>query len=220
MLLSSSNASAWTAHQDRDLAFRVLTCEFSPSSRTINLGSIAVANATDLALLSFAERPDSSTFVEYRVTLPDGSVVTVDDGQPVQLPAAMTGNVGISATLSGTASFSPVLHPGAQLIVGTVSESANYITRAIPGGANVRVKVIYEALVPSGAGVAVSYKGPDSGDTWVAISNPATRPVDDGFVEFVHEMSGITEDSLQAQIVLTGTSAARPVVRDLRVIVL
>lgn len=220
VLLSSSNASSWTVHQERDLAFRILRADFTQTSRTVNLGSVAVTGATDLLLLGFADRPSSATGAAFRLTLPDNTVVDVANGQPLQLPAAITGQVAVSAVLTGTAAASPILYPGTQLLAGTVATSANYVTRAVPAGSNVRVKVIYEAQVPSGANVAASYKGPDAGDTWTAIANPATRPVDDGFVEFVHEVTGVNESSVQVQLSLSGTSAARPVVRDLRVIVL
>lgn len=220
VLLSSANARTWTPHQDRDMAFRLLAASYTASSRIIDLGVAAVANTTDLLLMSYAERPASSTNVAYRLTLPDSTVVTVSDGQSVKLPSAITGNVKVEAILSGTPDMAPVLFPGTQLVSGTISESANYVTRAVPAGAGVTVKVIYEAVVPSGAGVTVTYRGIDSGDTWAAVTLDSTRNVDDGFVEFVHEIAGITETAVQIQLVLTGTTAARPRVRDLRVIVL
>ncbi len=122
--------------------------------------------------------------------------------------------------LRGSARFSPVLHSGTQLVVGEVASTGNYVSRAIPGGSNVKVKVIYEAVVPSGATVTARYKGPDGGDTWIVIPQVATRQVDDGFVEFIHEIIGVNELSVQIEIILTGTTAARPRVRDLRTFVM
>ena len=46
VLLSSSNASSWTVHNDMDLTF-VLKGEFTATQSTINLGSITVSNMTD-----------------------------------------------------------------------------------------------------------------------------------------------------------------------------
>lgn len=220
VLLSSSNASTWTAHQDRDLAFRILKAEYTQTSRTIELGNVPVVGATDLLLLIHAERPSSETQAAYHLTLPDGTVKTVDDSQPIHLTAPITGNVQISATLTGSVDFAPVLFPGAQLIAGVIGASGTYISRAIPGGAAVTVKVIYEAIVPSGAGVAVAYKGPDVGDAWANIGSITTRNVDDGFVEFVHTITAVNELSVQTKLTLTGSAAARPSVRDLRVIVI
>lgn len=219
VLLSSSNASTWTAHQDRDLTFRLLSASYSGTSRSVNLGTVAVAGATDLLLMSYAERPASGTTVDYLLTLPDSSVLTVTDGEPVQLPAAITGNVAVTARLTGTAQFSPVLYPGTQIVAGQIATTADYVTRAIPAGTSVAVKVIFEAVVPSGATIQVFRKGPDVGDTWVAFGAPATGPADDGFTEFVYSATGITEQTVQIKLVLNGTAAARPRVRDLRIIV-
>lgn len=219
VLLSSSNASTWTAHQDKDLAFRILTANYTQTSRTVNLGNVAVTGATDLALLAFADNPSPQSGIQYRLTLPDASVVTVASEQPVSLPAAITGNVGVQAVLSGNAANSPVLYPGAQLVAGAVQATGTYVTRAIPAGASSTVKVIYEGNIPSGATVDVHYKGPDVGDTWVAVPQIGTGPADDGFTEFIRSLGSISETTVQIRITLNGTPAARPVLRDLRVIV-
>lgn len=220
VLLSSSNASTWTAHQDRDLTFRLLEANYSSTTRNIPLGSIPVTAATDLLLMSYAERPDGATDVQYTLTLPDATVITVSDGQPVELGAPVTGNVIVAAQLRGTSKMSPVLYPGSQLVVGQVEASADYVTRAIPGGSGVSVRAIFEAFIPSGATVTVQYKGPDVGDAWVTIPQTATRPVDDGFVEFTHAVTGVNELSVQIKLILTGNTAARPRVRDLRTFVM
>lgn len=216
VLLSSSNASTWTAHQDRDLTFRILAANFTETERTVPLGSASVTGATDLMLLAFADRPASQTGVRYTLTMPDASVITVDNLQPVQLAAPVTGTVSVAAVLSGDAAASPVLFPGTQLIEGTIGANGTYISRAVPAGAGVSVKVIFDALVPSGATIAVEYKGIDAGDVWTAVPEIATRNVDNGFVEFTHEITGITETAVQVRLTLNGTTSARPRVRDLR----
>jgi hypothetical protein len=219
VLLSSSNASTWTAHQDRDLTFALLKANFSEGQRTVNLGSVSVAGATDLMLMSYAERPSSTTDVQYVLTLPDATAITVADGQPIQLPAGVTGDIGVSASLRGS-DLSPVLHPGAQLVSGVVATTADYVTRAIPAGASSNVKVVYEALIPSGATVTVQFKGPDAGDVWTTIAPTGSRAVDGGFFEFTHAISGVNEQTVQIKLTLAGNTAARPRVRDLRAFVL
>lgn len=220
VLLSSSNASTWTPHQDRDLAFRLLSASFTQATRTVALGSVNVTAATDLMLMSYAETPASAASVEYVLTLPDASTVAASDGQSIRLPAAITGAVAVSAKINGTSDWSAVLFPGTQLVAGTIAATGDYVTRAIPGGSSVAVKIIYEAIIPSGATVQAYWKGIDGGDTWAEITSPTTRNVDDGFVEFVHSATGINETAVQVKLVLSGGTAARPVVRDLRVFVL
>lgn len=220
VLLSSSNAVTWTAHQDRDMAFRLLSASFTQTTRTVALGSANVTAATDLMLMSYAETPASATGVEYLLTLPDASTVTASDGQSIRLPAAITGSVAVSAKINGSADWSAVLYPGTQLVAGSIAATGDYVTRAIPGGASVAVKIIYEAIIPSGATVQAYWKGIDGGDVWAEITAPTTRNVDDGFVEFVHSATGINETAVQIKLVLSGGTAFRPVVRDLRVFVL
>lgn len=220
VLLSSSNASTWTPHQERDLAFRILGAHYTAATRTVQLGKVAVSDATDLLLMSYAERPTSSALVEYQLTLPDTSVLTVSDGQPVRLAAPITGNILISAVLHGTADVSPVLLQGTQLVVGRVAETANYVSRAVPAGQNVRVKVVYEAFVPAGASVSVLYEGIDAGDAWAPVPMTGAVNADDGWMEFTHEVTGVDETMVHAKIELTGTSAARPRVRNFRMMVL
>lgn len=218
VLLSSSNASTWTAHQDRDLTFRLVKADYTETTRTVSLGNVAVTAATDLMLMAFAERPSSDTAVEFLLTLPSAQVIRVNDGQPVQMPTAITGNVGVSAVLSGN-DFSPVLFPGSQLVVGQIAATGDYVSRAVPAGGTSTVKVIYEGIVPSGATIEAFYKGPDLGDTWIPMGAPTTGPADDGYTEFIHTATGVAELTVQIKLVLTGTTGARPYARDLRVIV-
>lgn len=219
-LLSSSNGTAWTVHQDRDLTFNLMVADFTETVKTVSLGTVAVVAATDLMLMSYSDQPSSETFTEYMLTLPDASVLTVSDGQPIQLPAAITGNVSISAKLTGSANFSPLLYPGTQLVVGKVSTTALYVSRAVPAGSAVKIKVILEGLIPSGANVTAHYRGIDPSGTWTSVPYLSDRPVDDGFSEFTYELTPITETAIQIKLTLSGTSAARPRVRDLRIIVL
>lgn len=216
VLLSSSNASTWTAHQDKDLAFRLCLATYTDSNKVVNLGTVAVSNATDLMLLTADEIPNSSSQIKYELILPDASVVVVSDGQPVRLATAISGNVTIRATLMGTADFSPILFPGTQLIVGRVGTTGSYVSQAIKGGSNVRVKVIFDALVPSGAAVNVSYKGADAGDTWSSVPFVSSSQGDEGWLSITHEVTGVTEDMVHVKLDLSGTSSARPRVRNLR----
>lgn len=216
VLLSSSNASTWTAHQDKDLAFALHRAAYAETNKTVDLGTVAVADATDLMVLTTEELPSSVTRVDYELVLPSGASITVGDSQPVRLDTAVTGNVTVRAKLYGDATFSPVLFPGTQLVVGKVGTSGTYVSRAIAGGSNVRVKVIFDAIIPGGSSVVVSYKGVDAGDTWTTVPFVGSSQIDDGFYEITHQITGVNETMVQVKLELTGTSAARPRVRNLR----
>jgi len=216
VLLSSSNASTWTPHQDRDMTFVLHKAVFTQTNKTVALGNVAVTGATDLMLIATDELPSSDTRIEYTLTIPGGDVITASSGQPIRLASAVTGNIAVAAKLIGSASSSPVLFPGTQLVAGTVGTTGDYVSRAIKGGSNVRVKVIFDAIIPGGAAVAVSYKGVDAGDTWATVPFVNSAQVDDGFYEITHEVTNVNEAMVQIRLALTGTTAARPRVKNLR----
>lgn len=216
VLLSSSNASTWTPHQDRDMAFRLHRAVFTQFNKSVALGAIAVDGATDLMLSAVQESPGSGARISYDLLLPDDSVINVSSGQPVRLAAPITGNVTVTAKMVGTANAAPVLLPGAQLVVGEVATSATYVSRAIAGGASVRVKAVFDANIPAGAAVTVHYKGGDVGDSWTLVPYASSIVGDDGFMEMTHELAGVNEAQVQIRLSLTGTAGARPRVKNLR----
>lgn len=220
VLLMSSNAKTWTADQTRDMTFELLVANYTETTRTVALGIVAVTDATDLVLLSGALIPTSDCRVDYRLTFPDASVKVVSTDQPVQLLAPITGNIQIDAILTGTSQFSPVLLPGTQLLSGTIGATGTYITRAIPAGAGVTVKVALEAYLPSGATLAIEYKGIDGGDVWAAVPFVSSSPLDNGWVEMNYAVTPVTEDMVRVRITLNGTPAARPQVANLRTVIL
>ena len=216
VLLSSSNASTWTAHQDRDLTFRLLEASFSQTADNRNLGAATVSGATDLLLLSLAETPSAATRVEYDLTLPGGVKLTAAEGQPVRLPTPISGQVQVAARLQGTANASPVLWPGSQLVSGAVGQSAEYATRSIVASGATKAVLIYDAVVPSGASVTARLKKDDG--AWAALTADGTTPQGNGVVEFRWKTTLANVQAIKAKLTLTGTSAARPRVRNVRLL--
>ncbi len=216
-LLSSSNASTWTAHQEKDLAFRLLAANFTGAEREIPLGEVAVAGATDMMLLSLAETPSAKTRVEYAMTLPGGESLTVSEGAPVRLNAPVSGQVAVTAKLSGTDAASPVLWPGSQFVAGAVETTADYVTRAVPAIGGNRAVLIFDAEIPSGASVTPSLRQ-DQGEFAPMAADGVTQG-DDGVVEYRYKMEGIAADTVQVKLVLSGTVINRPMVGNIRVLV-
>lgn len=218
VLLSSSNASTWTPHQDRDMTFRLNVAEFIGSSQAFDLGTVAVTGATDLVLLPVAENATADARVEFSLTMPDGSTLDVADGQQVQLTKPVTGNVGVRARIRARDGLAGKLYPGTALVTGAVQPVGTYSTRAIAAGQNSKLTVVYEALIPSGATVTAEYQAVGSSN-WTALPNPLTAPGDnEGFIEFTHTKSAINDEQIRVRLTLTGSAAARPRVRNLRVL--
>jgi len=72
VLLSSSNASSWTVHNDMDIAFRLIGAEFTSTTSTINLGSMTVSNMTDLLVTAPVDIPATSARVTFKYTRSTG----------------------------------------------------------------------------------------------------------------------------------------------------
>jgi hypothetical protein len=217
VLLSSSNASTWTAHQELDLAFRLLACRFTETEHQINLGTIAADQNTDLLTLANIERVSSETDVEFIFTDSNGKTNVVSEDMPVALKEKIDGEVSIKAKLKGTATRSPVIFQGVQVVLGTIDESADYVTRAIPAGTNVTVKIIYESLTPGNANVKVYVENPDT--TWTLIPLHSGAPVGDSWEERTHVLENFNGATTRVKLVLESNVLYRPKVRNLRAFV-
>lgn len=216
VLLSSSNASTWTAHQDRDLAFRLLGCKFSATTRTLALGNVTVTNASDFLAEMSIDVPASGCAAELTATTPAGDVFRMAPDQPVQLPARVTGAVALSLSMTGTTTASPVLYPGVQFVAGDQEASGQYVSRAFPVGTAARINVTFEALTPGTSTIACEIQKADG--TWQALTITSGVDAGDGWVERSYILTGFTATQTRVRLTLTGTTAVRPKVRKLRAV--
>lgn len=222
VLLSSSNNKTWTAHQDKDLTFRLLAADYNVSSnqhnagettREIALDPISVTDADQLLVMAAVDRPTENCDVKFVVTCGD-NVYTMIEGQPLTLAARYTGTITWKAVLIGTYTDSPVLLPDVYLIAGKRLATGTYITRAMAAGTGVKIQVLYDAYLPGAAAVAVAAQ--DEGD-WLAVSQTASTPLGDGWAEYTHVLDPFTSDETRIRLTLSGTNLQRPLVRNLRV---
>ena len=217
VLLSSSNASTWTAHQDMDLAFRLLACRFTENELEINLGNTEANNNTDVLVRGNVERVSSATDVEFSLTDTNGKVNTLSEDMPVSLREELNGIVTFKAKLKGNSKNSPVIYQGVQLMLGTQSETCDYVTRSIPAGTNTSVRIVYDSYTPGNSAVKVYYQQPD--DTWSLIPLTSGTSIGNGVEERTHLLSPYNQPTIKIKLVLEGNVAYRPYVQNLRVTV-
>lgn len=216
VLLSSSNASTWTPHQDRDLTFRLLEAKFDTGAKTVALGTATVTGATDIILFALAEIPAAQARVEYEMGLGSATSLTVAEGQPLRLDAPYTGEVTVKAKLSGDETSSPVLYPGTQVLSGAVSLTADYYTRSIVATNATKAVLVYDAIIPSGATVTPEIQV--DGGAWEALTADGTTPQGDDVVEYRYRKTLASANLIKARLTLTGTAQNRPVVRNIRLL--
>lgn len=215
VLLSSSNASTWTAHQEMDLAFRLLACKFTEKELEVNLGNVTAAKNTDVLIRGNIERVSSETDVEFSLTDTNGNQNTLAEDMAVALREELQGPISFKAKLKGSEKHSPVLYQGVQLMLGTQAETADYVTRAIPAGTNTTVRVVYDSYTPGNSTVKVYYQQADS--TWSLIPLTQGSPIGDGVEEHTHILENYNQATVRIKIVLEGNVLYRPYVKNLRV---
>ena len=224
VLLTSSNASTWSVFQDRDLAFQLNARQYTQAERLVDLGTVTLTGATDLLPLTMIESPTAAATGQLELTMPDGSVLVSGDAQHIQFTAPVTGSIAVKARLKADANASAAIHPGTQIVAGAVQSTGTYVSNAVDADASgCTVKVVYNAVIPSGATVVAEVSGVDSGDTFqsmTAIGTPKLLNNQLGLYEYQFQRTGVMEARVRVRLTLTGSTSARPRVRDLRVIVL
>lgn len=222
VLLSSSNGISWTPHQTQDLTFRLLGCRFSQQAKTVSLGQYTVTNLSDVMALAGVERPASGTDVQFLVTDAQGRIYTLSEDQGLALSEKLSGNLAVSAKLTGSETASPILYPGTQLVFGTLEAAGDYLSRAIPAAATFNVAVTFDALTPGTSSVSVQAESGTSG-SFQALSLSSGLEVGNGWVERTYKATSLVgvgaDRTTRVKLALAGTPQHRPFVRNLRVIV-
>ena len=220
VLLSSSNNSTWTAHQDRDLTFRLLAATFSATTRAIALPDVTVTACNEVMVMARVQRPSAETDVRFELTLPDvaQTKIVVAENQPVILPATVTGVIQWRALLSGSTVFSPRLFPDVELVCGSRLANSTYISRAIPAGVNCTATAYLDVLTPGNSSLIVEAQ---NGSSWTAMTLTSGTPVGDGWETRKYQLDGFSpaDQETRVRLTLSGTSQTRPSARNLRAII-
>lgn len=219
VLLSSSNNKTWTPHQNADLKFNLLAAKYNPTPKTLQLGTTAAAGISDVLLLAGAERPTPDCDVQFDLTLDDGSVIQLSEGQGATLLSEYTGDVNVSCKLSGTQNHSPLLYQGIQTVPCSLGNEGTYVSRAIVCTEQSDLSVIFEQFAPTGSAVKVEYEL-DSDGNWLEVPFVTAESIGEGFAESVFKALNVSPaEHVRVKLTLSGTPAARPIVRALRVFV-
>lgn len=216
VMFSSSNGTTWTPHQISDLWFRLLGCRFTATSRTVPLGTLTAAQVSDLVGLFNAERPASETRIGLRLIAADGRILTLSDGQPVNLTERLTGAVAVQLVLEGTDTRSPVVYPGIQTIFGVQADTATYVSRQFATGTSTKLRVVLDVILPGTSSVTVEAQA--SNGSWVAVPANGGQQIGDGWEERVFLLSAFSTPNTRLRLTLSGSALYRPRVRRIRAI--
>lgn len=213
VLLSSSNASTWTPHNNADLAFRLYAAEFTATEHTTDLKTQTAHNTSDLYLMADVERPGVETDVNFTFTA-DERRYPLQDKQTGRLDVRTDGDMTAKVTLRGSKTRSPVLYPGALLALGDLQETATYISRAVVAGSGQAI-VTLESNTPSGSALTVEIEIDGS---WKSCTPENGEPLGDGWVRNEYKQAISGGDTVRCRITLSGNISARPRARALRMV--
>ena len=220
VLLSSSNAATWTAHQNMDMTFELLAASYTETERIIDLGTVALQDATDLVVQAFVHQPAPAAVGTFLLAMPGRPTLEVAPGQVATLPQRYTGNVTVRARLRGNADMAAVLEPGLQLIEASIQNEGDYITPWLTAGGAVRVRVVLEADLPAGSAVHVHAMSDAAGAAWVPVPFASSSAPTAGVYELTYELAEITGGKVRLRVTPSGSHSARPAVMNLRAVTL
>ncbi|MBN8243314.1 DUF4815 domain-containing protein [Nitratireductor aquimarinus] len=216
VLLSSSNASTWTVHNETDLWFQLLASRFDPVEKTVAIGAFTATKMSDIIVSAGVEYPDNQTEVTIRLSRPNGEVIAATPGQRIRLDEFIENEtIQVAAVLTGTALATPFLFPDVQIIEGELQTSANYESRVVQADGANRASVTFDAFLPTGSTVSVEIGEPGN---FVVSSVANARPLGDGVVEQTYQRTPYAPQDAKTRITLTGTPAARPNLSSLRMV--
>lgn len=212
---SSSNAVSWTVHQDSDITFRLNTAAFSPTTRTVNLGTYAATDVSDLIIRANVFLPTESTSVVFEVVFGSEAPIRILPDQVWERTDFFTGDITVRAILTGSATVTPVVERDILMVLGTMQANGVYIGRGFTFGADVRLDVIASTKLPVGSSLVVEADALN--DSWQVINQTLATPIDLGFIERTYSDASFAAPlGGRLRLTLTGTPAARPSVADLR----
>ncbi|WP_214289430.1 hypothetical protein, partial [Bacillus subtilis] len=157
--------------------------------------------------------------VVFEVEFPEsmkGEVIRLNDGQIVWLAAPFTGRLKVRARITGDAKLAAVMQNGVQLIAGLIEEAATYVSRTVNAAGATRLRVVYEGDIPGGAAVQVHAQAAAEGSPWVLVPYLAANTNTLGAREITCELSGLATTAVRVRLTLTGSTTARPYIRNLR----
>ena len=214
---SYNGAQQITVVDANTVTYTVTGSPVTPATGTIR---IAPGLTSDLLTIANVERPTNATNVEFVYTRDDGGTIRGGVDGRVELTERITQGLALSMLLTGNSTQSPYVFAGTQVILGNTTNTATYVSRAFPSAANARVSVTYEGFIPSAASVVVEMQKGDG--TWQSVAQTSSSSIGDGWAEINHTISSFTAGGTTTRVRLTlnGTPAARPLLRQLRVVVI
>ena len=224
VMLSSSNASTWTAHQNTDLAFRLYGLTFSTKTKTIELGTTSqdFTGITDLVPLMEVQNTSANTDAQIIILDKNNNqIATCSAWQNVQLNQALSGTgYKFRLVLKGDNKFSPIVGRDPQIMVGKLQSSGSYYSRSFSCGSNKKVMITINEYKPTGSTISVGVLTSGT-STYTNCTTNASEDIALGNDWYTRKYyCNCNLDKTKIRILLTGSAAARPYVTSISAVIL
>ena len=221
VLYSSSNASAWTVHQDSDLTFNIYTADFNESAE-IQFDTVTDVSAESLVLMSTYLTPQNTGAIfEAKVVFdsePQNTTVDSKAWTPIAEYEEVEFNekaraVKLRAIFQANQNMSPILSLDSTLLTSFLSAlNGSYIGRTMDmsGVPYNKARISFETFEPAGTNVKFRYKfGKEDG--WRDLkSTPKVTQVSNEFTRYEFDepvvTSGTTDDTFKVRLDLSSNS--------------
>lgn len=205
---SSSNNRAWTIHQEIDAYFHILKAKFTEASRTVTLGTVTAEQVTEILALAGVEIPSTATGIDLIFERPNGQQIKVAPGTAVSLDTTLNEDLIVKAVLRGVPNASPILFANPLIVLGALSASDTYASRAFPCGTDRTLRAIMRARLP-GSSTAIPGYSVDGEDV-TPLPLISQDEDGDGWRKYVFELEEVSAPLIHAHLTVTGSALHRP----------
>jgi hypothetical protein len=204
VLFSSSNGSAWTAHQDSDLKFKLYGAKFTNDAK-LQFNPVS-ANQVSQLVLSASQLIPRNAALLWQYSIDERNWYALDDLDVTWLTQP-TNKVHVRALFKTTGS-SPVVQSSVSLIPMAYKKNGIYLSREISATAPfTKVTVYVELSTPSGTSQTVEYSI-DGGKSWATMGSATEQtPIDEEFTRLKFERTVASSIKLRIRIKQSTTVA-------------
>lgn len=199
LLFSSSNATAWTAHQDMDLKFRLYAAEFKKPTSKLYFDGLTLATAASQLLLSTSQVVPQGSNLQWQWS-PDGNSWYALNDSGVTGLGPPTKDVRVRAILSGSSKCSPVIQTEA---IGAAALSykpnGTYVSKEwYTNDPFTKITVYIDFHSPSGTLQSVEYS--IDGTTWISLGAGVVSQQLGQFTQFKYEAAVVSSKKVRIRI--------------------
>lgn len=205
VLFSSSNASAWTAHQDKDLKFKIYKASFTGTG-ILRFGSVAM-DAMRFVVMGASQIVPDGAAIAWQLSRDGGATWQAINYDDITQLTGAASNAIIRAVMTGAQS-GVINHASASVLSMKYKGSGTYLSRELEASTFSSILCFLDEEIPSGCTVAVDYST-DSGSTWTAFGAAVSSvQVDHQFYQYRYEASVSSKTKIKIRIRMTSSDTA------------